>query len=84
MLRIFSRLGEVSVGVFNTRILIAVAKRLRESESAVVLMLFFRGTLGAVRIICRNLGHIAPFAPHCDLRARTIRNSEFLQPLARL
>ena len=60
MLRTFPRLREVSVGVFNARILIAVAKLLREGEIAVVLMLFFRGALGAVRIIRRNLGHIAP------------------------
>jgi len=60
MLRIFPRLGKVSVGIFDTRILIAVAKLLREREIAVVVMFFFRSALGAVRIIRRNLGHIAP------------------------
>ena len=83
MLGIFPRLGEVRIRSLNPRILVAMPELLGEAEVAVVVVLFFfPGVFGAVRIVLRNLRHsVACFA---KLRARTGADSQLLQPLPRL
>jgi hypothetical protein len=47
-----SGLGEISVGAFDERVLVAVAELLREAKVAVVMVLFgFSRSLGAVGIV---------------------------------
>ena len=54
----FSRLGEISVRIFDPRVLVAVAKLSREAGVGVAIALFaFSGTLGAVGIVIRDLIH---------------------------
>jgi hypothetical protein len=58
VLRASPRLGEVRVGTFDARVLVAVAELLGETEIAVVTMLFVvSGALGAVGVIIGNLRH---------------------------
>jgi hypothetical protein len=54
-------LWEVGVSVFDSRILVAVAKLSGETGVGIVVALFaFSGTLGAIGIVFRNLGHGTP------------------------
>jgi len=58
MFGIASRLREVRVGVFQDRILIAMAELARQSGVSIVMMLFcFSCAFGAVGIVIRNFGH---------------------------
>jgi hypothetical protein len=50
--------GKICVGALDTRVLVAVAELSCEAGIGVVVaLLAFSGTLGAVGIIFRNLGH---------------------------
>ncbi len=58
MFGIAAGLGEVGIGVFQDRILIAMTELIGEAGVSVVMVLFVvGGAFGAVGIVVRNFGH---------------------------
>jgi len=80
MFGIASRLREVRAGIFQDRILIAMAELARHSRVSIVMMLFgFSCALGAVGIVIRNFGHTAPL---CRTELRRQTSSELFAGMA--
>ena len=64
MFRASTRFGKVCVSAFDAWVLVAVAELFREAGIGIVIALYaFRGALGAVGIIFRNLRHSEPPMP---------------------